>query len=609
MRRNALYKTGAFVLLLVFIALSTFQQQKLDTMRNNLGINDSRDIKDKSPAMILTTVGLGSFRGFIANLLFLRSNRLQEERRYYEVHQLAKWVRNLQPRYTKAISFMAWNMSYNISVTFDTPEERWVWVRKGIDLYQDALENHSGDPDLYWEFGWIFQHKMGMNLDDANRYYKQQWALQMVKLLGEKSKLAEIAGASKNTDLLHVKLANLKYKEWNELLAALKMSFEDVRSYVLADEEHELPERITKFLKDEKWQEEVVKFIIAGEEKRYELETLKYLLEGMVDVDEILKKTPDSWSFKQFEKRFRELGRTPLVFTDLIELGPTAKAQVVNTIDLFMRDRWAHKVYKLDTRRMLKINEEYGALDWRVAETHAIYWAKKGLEVNPDHIPCIRMVSQALKDVIDRGRLLYFHSDTHTSIDWTYNVALVDKVSEIQEEIINSLAQGDRGTFETGYKNFLIDAVVALYVHGSKKRSAAYYKKMRQRYPEDEKLNVSLHKFVTPEINEDIGSMNENQARGILYGFLRNSYKYIIWQEPDLASFWWNRADSLYKSYKKRTANRKGRQGWTRSFREMAYAELLPLKRAVPTRAAALQAFVDVRLPTNAPPGLLKRPE
>ena len=100
------------------------------------------------------------------------------------MHQLAKWIRNLQPKFTAAISFMAWNMSYNISVTFDTPEERWVWVEKGMKLYRDAIKNHSGDSELYREYGWIFQHKMGMNLDDANRYYKQQWALQMVKLLG-----------------------------------------------------------------------------------------------------------------------------------------------------------------------------------------------------------------------------------------------------------------------------------------------------------------------------------------------------------------------------------------------------------------------------------------
>ena len=52
----------------------------LDKMRNDLDINAAREIKDKSPAVLFTTVAIGSFRGFIANLLFLRSNRMQEER-------------------------------------------------------------------------------------------------------------------------------------------------------------------------------------------------------------------------------------------------------------------------------------------------------------------------------------------------------------------------------------------------------------------------------------------------------------------------------------------------------------------------------------------------
>ena len=167
MRRNLLYKLGGIFAIIILIFLSSSKQLELDKMRNDLGINDTQDIKDKSPSVVFTTVALGSFRGFIANLLFLRSQRMQDERRYYEVHQLAKWIRNLQPKFTGAIAFMAWNMSYNISVTYDTPQERWVWVKKGLDMYLDAIKNHSGDPKLYWEFGWLFQHKMGMNLDDA----------------------------------------------------------------------------------------------------------------------------------------------------------------------------------------------------------------------------------------------------------------------------------------------------------------------------------------------------------------------------------------------------------------------------------------------------------
>ena len=590
MRRNLLYKIGALLLIAILITTSSIQQLKLDNMRNELGINDSQDIEDKSPAVVFTTIALGSFRGFIANLLFLRSNRMQEERRYYELHQLAKWIRNLQPRYTKAIAFMAWNMAYNISVTFDTPEERWVWVSKGIDLYMDAIKNHSSDPDLYWEFGWLFQHKMGMNLDDANRYYKQQWALKMLKLLKEKPNLELLANATRNPGLLHAKLDRLGFKEFNDLLEAYKLDFQDLSQQVLADKNFALPEKITKYIKEEKWQKEIVRFIKANELRRHDEKTLFYLLDGIVDFKDILATTPEKWSFSEFEKRFRELGRTPQAIIDGIVLPPKAKSEILTIIDSFMRDKWAWNEYRLDVRKIAKINEEYGDLDWRVAETHAIYWAKIGLEQNPDHIQCKRMVSQALKDVVDRGRLLYFNSETHQSFDWTYNVDLVEKVSEILEANIESLDESQRSTFETGYNNFLIDAVVATYIYNRKKQSAKFYNKLKKRNPSYTK---PLNEFVTPEVGEDLSSMNEDQARSVLEGFLIRSFQQVLYENLEQAQFWFVRAVNVYTMFDSKTKNGSGRQGWTSSFSDMSERALGYVKSQAPTRSTALQNFYD----------------
>ena len=38
---------------------------------------------------------------------------------------------------------------------------------------------------IYRELAWFFQHKMGQNLDDANMYYKQQWANEMAVVFGK----------------------------------------------------------------------------------------------------------------------------------------------------------------------------------------------------------------------------------------------------------------------------------------------------------------------------------------------------------------------------------------------------------------------------------------
>ena len=45
--------------------------------------------------------------------------------------------------------------------------------------------------------------------------------------------------------------------------------------------------------------------------------------------------------------------------------------------------------YKIDPVFAQKVDEQYGPLDWRLPEAHAIYWAALGLEKakeNPDKV-------------------------------------------------------------------------------------------------------------------------------------------------------------------------------------------------------------------------------
>lgn len=129
------------------------------------------------PAVAFTTVALGGFRGLIADALWLRLSRLQQEGRYFEIAQLAGWITRLEPRFPTVWGYHAWNMAYNISVQFDRPEDRWRWVRNGIGLLEnEGLKYNPGSARICREIGWIFQHKIGGNSDSAHLYYKEQWA-------------------------------------------------------------------------------------------------------------------------------------------------------------------------------------------------------------------------------------------------------------------------------------------------------------------------------------------------------------------------------------------------------------------------------------------------
>lgn len=161
-------------------------QRRMNEIRRNEKLTDTEPLENAPPVVAFTTIALGGFRGLVADWLWLRSAKMQENGNYFEMYQLASWIVKLQPRFTGATSFLAWNMSYNISVTFNGFEDRWRWVQRGIELIRDeALRYNPGDPELYRELGWIYQHKLGKDLDDANRYYKTQLAKQMIAVIGD----------------------------------------------------------------------------------------------------------------------------------------------------------------------------------------------------------------------------------------------------------------------------------------------------------------------------------------------------------------------------------------------------------------------------------------
>ena len=117
------------LMLIVFVGLSFWgvqhKQQNLLEERQNLGSDDLPPTDQMTPLVAFTTVALGGFRCIIADVMWVRASRLQEEGKYFELVQLADWITKLEPRFPEVWAFQAWNMTYNISVLFTTPEDRW----------------------------------------------------------------------------------------------------------------------------------------------------------------------------------------------------------------------------------------------------------------------------------------------------------------------------------------------------------------------------------------------------------------------------------------------------------------------------------------------------
>ena len=240
---------------------------RLVRLRSEYRLDAADPLENAPPVVAFTTVVLGGFRGLIADVLWLRAARMQEEGRFFELVQLADWITKLEPRSTETWGFHAWNMAYNVSIMMSDDSERWRWVHNGIELLaRDGLRYNPADPQLYFELGWLFQHKIGGHTDSRHRYYKQRWAEEMTKLLGS------------------------SHPDFDDLAA----------------------------------------------------ETVR-------------------------------------------------------------RDRMTRE-YGLSPERMREVDDKYGPLDWRMPETHAVYWAHLGQQVE-SYLPCARMIYQSLAVLFMRGRL------------------------------------------------------------------------------------------------------------------------------------------------------------------------------------------------------------
>ena len=165
---------SVFGVLALLLLLASWQSHRLAVNRR-AGLPEAYAgySSDVPPALNFVLVGLGGFRGVVAEILWFRVSRLQEEGRYLELVQLADWITRLDPHASEAWAYNAWNLAYNVSIMMIRDEDRLRWVQNGIALLRDqGLRFNPREARLYRELAWLYQNKIGDSLDSAHLRYK-----------------------------------------------------------------------------------------------------------------------------------------------------------------------------------------------------------------------------------------------------------------------------------------------------------------------------------------------------------------------------------------------------------------------------------------------------
>ncbi|MBN1975003.1 MAG: hypothetical protein JW787_15285 [Sedimentisphaerales bacterium] len=486
------------------------------------------------PSLVFTAAATGAFKGLLVDFLWIRAERLKEEGQFFDARQLAEWITILQPRFASVWEFQAWNMAYNISVAIPEtqPEQRWRWVKNGYELLRDeAIDKYKlRDIGLYHELGRIFQHKIGGISDEAHKYYKLQLATQMEPLLGSRDFQPEL------TD------ENNKYFD---LLAESPQSWQEI-------------------IEDPN----IVEFITA----------LKSADERFSDESVFAE---NYLSLREYSGRYnQEAGQV---------IDKYRGTDTLRKFDIFAKVYKLRNAWKLDPVLMRKVNQKYGPvdfddpnthlpMDWRHADTQAIYWAEKGLEIaiqdssrdissaenNAD-----RIVVHGLQNLFRLGNLITITVERQVATDDPSKPVQTVKMKEIflrpdlryfkpyNDAILKVVKKydndEDRGTYETlrnGHRNMLKNAVLLFFQSGHREQAQKIYNYMKKEYPLPE-FDISLVEFAQKRMLEELQGYGYQDATDQITAILREGYYYLAIGDDDAAAGSENNAKLLYEHYKK----------------------------------------------------------
>ncbi|MEM1166087.1 MAG: hypothetical protein AAGI30_07325 [Planctomycetota bacterium] len=435
--------------------------------RAQLSYTDTAEEGD--PPEVAVAIAFGAFRGLFVNYLWLRANSLKEDGKYYEAMELSSLITRLQPRFPRVWAFHAWNMAYNISVATKTREERWQWVKAGIDLLQQqGIPANPNDILLHKELSWIYFHKIGGFADDANRYYKKKLAEEWTFVLGEPPSVPE------NYDE-----ATRIMAEWFEPVATAPATVEGLIQRDLDDLKAELRSDQLEGITSE------VEALIGLIREEVGLPLDLSLLRVIAYIDATAGLPPD------FELPER-LGDTRMNDRLREFRLDSSWERAWDRLLPFIRRQVLVERYRMEPGRMLRYTREIGPLDWRHCGAHAIYWSRRGVEVgltrqsltnfntvNTDR-NTIHSVQQLFRDGTIFYDLLYDEHYATMSLNWAH------VYSDIVDELIerNNTTQGTRdrayNLFSAGHENFLKDVVRVYYRLGDRVQAQYYYDKLVQ---------------------------------------------------------------------------------------------------------------------------------
>ena len=532
------------------------------------------------PSLAFATIATGAFRGLVVDVLWMRADKLKDEGQFFDARQLAEWITILQPRFASVWEFQAWNMAYNISVAIpaNQPDQRWRWVRNGYELLRDeAIDKYKiKNITLYRELARIFQHKIGDVSDDAHKYYKLQLAMSMEPLLSSEDNQL---GSQDN--------------RYFEALAEAPVSLQE---------------------------------IVTDPNVASLVKALKSADNTFSDDDELVS---NYLSLRQNSGRFNAAAGSTI--------DDFRGTDALKKFDLFAKARQLRKIWKLDPVLMRDLNKTYGPidfadpnthlpLDWRLPDSHAIYWGVKGLqiaareqsrEIGMTETNTDRIVGHSLQNLFRNGKMFIRDMKLQIPVEGSqesqtqifkevflrpdlrmfdsYNKSFLAVLEKYKDE-----KEGTLASLQNGHRNMLKNAVLSFYQSGHKLQAQKIYDQLRKLYDLPE-FKVPMVEFARKRYLEELETIGLNDAKEQVVLLLRESFFLYAIRDDETSSGREKLAEEIHNYYQKKYSdeNRIDLPD-LKVLQYLALRDFLDDRQYVPDLRLSLLARIEVERPELA---------
>ena len=506
----------------------------LKQMRRDYDFDPVDPLHDKEAAaqLRIPTEALFTLRSLLINYFWIRADTLKMEGQYFDAIQLARAICALQPNLPTVWDFQAWNMAYNISIAMPNPPERWHWIESAVKLLRDeGLQALPRSPKLYYSLGYIFGDKIGRNIDEFHRDYKQRLAFEMMDIFGP--------GILSNEKLRQ--MASLP-RAWQEVTADPNIA-------------------------------ELTGKLIAAEPR---FDNVQDLLQGLINVPisptdyapelhQIINDYRDHYTWKRLD-----------LFARTDQLRSVWKLEPAFMLEI--NDKYG-PIDENDPNRRLP-------LDWRLPYCHALYWGERGLMYTTDTgqtwLELKRLLYHNLQNMFHQGKIQILNPN-RPSISTSEGVDALeeypDKHERLEVEMFNGqdprmfpvafqammdviderAAAGDKAPVGVESASIYLaqSLVVNIFLAGHDKLARSAYQKLKEHSPHPEDYALPVEEFVAGKIHEEFESLTPQTAGQYIYAILESAFINYAVRDDDFSASNENLARQIHQHMEEKSAGEK----------------------------------------------------